>query len=1203
MEIRELWDTGVPGRLLAATQTSADGAFQASVGSYRGWVLVIASGGIYTDEATGQTATIAPETPLAGFAFAGEGGSPSILTPISTIAWRLLQAISHHPSAECNDTVPNALAMAGRFFGLADAGSVVPANLAAGPVAPGPAADHGAAIAAIAQRASQAGIDAMTMTWRIAEDLLDLKGDGAVSGVPLPAGPAALAPELAAALEAFLTTGAGSASGLQTAQTPVHAALQGNANSIIAAPPQILAIDNAYGDARGPVPAIIHLAAPPAFDPSTDAPSVSARIGDVPVSVSAITGNQIAATVSETLPPGVFDLLVTDNVTGLSVRERGAIRIGNGGAAPSLSSIRPATGPPSGGTLLRIRGKNLYPDTQILIDGVPAQVTAHISPEEIEAVTVIRAPGSVDIGASNGGLVSVVPSGFEYRDRKTVGDGPSIPVLAPLRHLSSKLQINSSNRLEFTLTDALITPSNSDSGTFLATDVFLATDGGAPQFRTRSGTSFAGNAVLERQILLFDPATGISDFSKLTINPANPVMAGPTGRGASMAWPVPSGMEAADLKGRWYFNGILVDSISEQTGSLAGWIQFREDGEGSFRMEQYLRDDRGGNQKFGVTGAAFQYDLLSDGRFLGTTIGGGPSDSFEGYFDQTGTLGHLRSSNSAGRLSSFTLSRVPFGTGYSARGPWKGGAGRAGLDSSSQIQLDSIIHQHIYTLDAHPSLPLFGLELDAGTEFTPADPGGTFRTRTSFFEGFVSPSGVVRDSQGNRLGFLNPETGAGLCTGGLPAEIPETLPGDFPVTTGICLAIDSYVSPYTLDGAFSFVGTSETFTGQSGSAAPPSQGLEMRSRFERIVLDPALPGSWQGRPFKLSGSIPAWTGPNMEGIEKIVHRDPVTGAPGATIGPPQPFGGDMLYTGFGSEIHLLATASNHPAGLLAGLDFPSPFAAFRPSSDGEYASAVASISSPASGHFSLFKSGAAAPQIQGAFEGTVFNKELFGGLPAASGVRMSQFSAQAGGPFQPFNVVHDWRFQFNGTTTPGTNTGSGDYAPGPFGSIQWTLPPFIAGGLPRNYVGAATPSGDFAEAIDLTSLPVLGRLTAIKPASAGTPAPCATHLSGLSLNVLPAAAPPHEERSETYTIRFGPEGGTTNWLGEAIIRTNTNPQAGGQTLFQATNPSILGPGRGQIPFLGQLPVLGYLFSNHGRTHARTDLQVFITPRVLSGIEE
>ena len=37
----------------------------------------------------------------------------------------------------------------------------------------------------------------------------------------------------------------------------------------------------------------------------------------------------------------------------------------------------------------------------------------------------------------------------------------------------------------------------------------------------------------------------------------------------------------------------------------------------------------------------------------------------------------------------------------------------------------------------------------------------------------------------------------------------------------------------------------------------------------------------------------------------------------------------------------------------------------------------------------------------------------------------------------------------------------------------------------------------------------------------------------------------------------------------------------------------------KVPFFGDLPVLGYLFKTTARTYSKTELLVFITPRVIS----
>jgi type IV pilus assembly protein PilQ len=37
----------------------------------------------------------------------------------------------------------------------------------------------------------------------------------------------------------------------------------------------------------------------------------------------------------------------------------------------------------------------------------------------------------------------------------------------------------------------------------------------------------------------------------------------------------------------------------------------------------------------------------------------------------------------------------------------------------------------------------------------------------------------------------------------------------------------------------------------------------------------------------------------------------------------------------------------------------------------------------------------------------------------------------------------------------------------------------------------------------------------------------------------------------------------------------------------------------QVPFFGDLPVIGWLFKNHSSTAAKTELLIFITPRIVN----
>lgn len=82
--------------------------------------------------------------------------------------------------------------------------------------------------------------------------------------------------------------------------------------------------------------------------------------------------------------------------------------------APAVTAISPAYGPTSGGTTVRITGRDLSRATTVSFGGAPADFTVK-SPELIEATSPARAPGAVDVVVTTPGGVSLSASPAAYR--------------------------------------------------------------------------------------------------------------------------------------------------------------------------------------------------------------------------------------------------------------------------------------------------------------------------------------------------------------------------------------------------------------------------------------------------------------------------------------------------------------------------------------------------------------------------------------------------------------------------------------------------------------------------------------------------------------------------------------------------------------------------------------------------------------------
>jgi hypothetical protein len=87
--------------------------------------------------------------------------------------------------------------------------------------------------------------------------------------------------------------------------------------------------------------------------------------------------------------------------------------------AVKIISISPTTGPPTGGTVVKITGRNFGPDAAVTFDGTVA-ATTFVSPTELTAVAPAHAAGAVTLFVTSGGQVAAGPR-FTYAIRPPSG--------------------------------------------------------------------------------------------------------------------------------------------------------------------------------------------------------------------------------------------------------------------------------------------------------------------------------------------------------------------------------------------------------------------------------------------------------------------------------------------------------------------------------------------------------------------------------------------------------------------------------------------------------------------------------------------------------------------------------------------------------------------------------------------------------------
>ncbi len=172
---------GQVGAQLGSATTDASGIFNLSIGTYTGPVMLQASGGTYTDEATGTTMTMAQGDVLSvaiPTVAAGATTSGIQLTPVTAMA----QAIARQMAGGMTDTnIAAANTAMGSYFSVTDIVRVQPMNplvQGAGASASQDAQNYGMTLAAMSKYAQTQG-----MSYSSAMVTASVSGDGGQSNV------------------------------------------------------------------------------------------------------------------------------------------------------------------------------------------------------------------------------------------------------------------------------------------------------------------------------------------------------------------------------------------------------------------------------------------------------------------------------------------------------------------------------------------------------------------------------------------------------------------------------------------------------------------------------------------------------------------------------------------------------------------------------------------------------------------------------------------------------------------------------------------------------------------------------------------------------------------------------------------------------------------------------------------------------------
>ncbi|MDO8455366.1 MAG: hypothetical protein Q7T07_00430 [Burkholderiaceae bacterium] len=173
---------GQMGTTIGSTMTDTNGNFSMGIGSYAGPVMLQVSGGVYKDEATGTTMSMAQGdvmTAIMPTVAANTNTAGIQVTPVTGMAQTLAQSM---PGGMTDANIASANASMGNYFSISDVLHVAPMN----PLVPGSgtgasqdARNYGMTLAAVSQYAKNLN---MAVSSAMVTALMNDASDGMMEG-------------------------------------------------------------------------------------------------------------------------------------------------------------------------------------------------------------------------------------------------------------------------------------------------------------------------------------------------------------------------------------------------------------------------------------------------------------------------------------------------------------------------------------------------------------------------------------------------------------------------------------------------------------------------------------------------------------------------------------------------------------------------------------------------------------------------------------------------------------------------------------------------------------------------------------------------------------------------------------------------------------------------------------------------------------
>jgi hypothetical protein len=1182
--IHELRATGTVGAIVGSGTSNAAGEFDIQIPDYLGLAVVRVTGGTFVDEATGAAMTIGTNEPLEGFVDVQVGSIVSAITPVSTITVALMQYFAHDPEATIGDNVANAFTSVARFFGLTDIETTIPADLTAGPVAAGPAADIGIVSAGISWQAQTAAVDTMVLVDALAADAGDGRFDGKDFGVDVPLGAGVLSPtagttELAGAIAAFLASSR-NASGLDVDDTLVDDELAAS-SGILAKPIQIQALSNGYGLTSATVEALLRATILP--------PSPQVLIEAQVLSITSQSATELGFEIPSGLAAGSHDLIVNDLDTGVTARLRDAVEVFDPDATPAITDTAPPAGPLSGGTFLRIRGTNFGPSTEVEIDGVVATRLAYDFPRWIAVATPPHAEGSADVTVRNGSQSDVATGAFAYRSGDTRAN-PSVPSqTAPIVFSGFRNYASGVDGLTVQAFHGRSTFTDFDSGSFTLND-YTAT-AAAPTIATRSrgGSTFQGTESLGKALLFFDAVNGISDFVRCFTNEENGVSMGATAFGPACVFPEPSGMQVDTVAKCYWVNAFEVNIALGSLHQKTGWLELDTSLRGSANLFSHGRDYAGTDFDLGAETWIIGFTLGTDGSFDGTRTIGSSVESLSGQFSAAADLGFLVQNGTDGTLGYYLLTPIEHGIEAAGWGGWVGGYLQHEIADDGLGGTESAFESGSYRgLISTTGLASSRIAFNRASRVSPSDTEGGFSEYVGAVELAISPSGRI--FKGDDLaGYISAYSGILLGAGEFPNECLLDGGLDLRPTIGGAVFRHSRKSFLSLEPQQTQIAIEAKLL-EGGPVNRQQIGTDL---FD-VALDPNTPPTVSGVSVDLAGTIPTLEGASIAGIHKSTVRDTL-GAVTTTRGAPPPWGVETGYSFIDDILDLYVTEITQPGGRFDGASLPRWIGSGSAGNDGEVASLRGNDEFLGDALiFMVADRGLTLPQLDYEMRSVGLSYEPNeGGLSNVTSTS-TELSFLGNGTVD-VNLASHTQHE-DGSFTSDTIGGLGlNTMPG---GQQFRINIPNGTDPDREWEGVLSPSGDAFYAIDDSpSLVKVEFVVGIRLATTGSFAADDRSIIGLELN-------PQISRATTHQLSLTPV--LSSLLTGEIFTSVRLPDGdhlilAGQS-FVATSVTEPSAGTARVAYIGQLPVLNFLFKQNDEAAGQEDLLVLITPRILHSVD-